>query len=179
MPFSIRTTTFDDIPALTVLIAESARGLCKSDYTEAQIEAALQSAWGVDSELIRDQTYFVVEQNNQIIACGGWSRRKTLFGGDQQPDRQSELLNPAKEPARIRAFFVHPKAARNGIGSALLKKCESAAEAAGFRSFELVATLPGQRLYTAHGYASGEAKDYPLPGGITIEFVPMRKELRS
>jgi GNAT superfamily N-acetyltransferase len=176
MPLKIRPATAEDIPLLEGLIAKSARSLCRSDYTEAQIEAALKSAWGVDSELIHDQTYFVVEEDGSIIGCGGWSRRKTLYGGDHQADRRSELLNPAVDSARIRAFFVHPKAARCGIGTILLKKCEGAARAAGFRTIELVATLPGARLYSLHDYTEIGRGDYPLGDGVTIQFVPMRKD---
>ena len=173
--FSLRQATLEDIPVLERLIADSARGLSRHDYTQAQIEAAVGTAWGVDSALIRDGTYFVVEAGTQIVACGGWSRRKTLFGGDQQAGRQSELLDPARDSARIRAFFVHPDWARRGIGRALLERCEAEALACGFRSAELLATLPGHRLYGAFGYVGDDAAEYPLPGDLTIQFVPMRK----
>lgn len=174
---ALRPATFDDVPALRQVIAESARALTRADYTEAQIEAALGSAWGVDSELIRDGTYFVVEDAGEIVACGGWSRRKTLFGGDAQPGRQSDVLDPSREAARIRAFFVRPQWARRGIGAALLRRCEAEARAHGFRSAELVATLTGQRLYRMFGYIGDERIEYPLGRGLTIEFIPMRKEL--
>jgi GNAT superfamily N-acetyltransferase len=167
-----------DVPVLERLIAESARALSRPDYTDAQIEAALGTAWGVDSELIRDGTYFVAEVAEAIIACGGWSRRKTLFGGDRQAGRQSELLDPSRDAARIRAFFVRPDWARRGVGRVLLERCEAEALAQGFRSAELLATLPGRRLYAAFGYAGGERVAYPLPGGITIDFVPMKKSLQ-
>src|SRR5688572_3112511 len=142
----MRLATLMDRPALGRLIALSARGLSEA-YTEAQIEAALTGAFGVDSDLIRDGTYWVVEAEGEIVACGGWSRRKTLFGGDQQAGRQSELLDPARDAARIRAFFVHPAHGRKGLGRALLDKCEAEALAHGFRSAELLATLAGVRLY--------------------------------
>lgn len=159
------------------LICESVRGLSRSDYTVAQIEAALGTAFGLDRELIRDETYFVAEAANEIVGCGGWSRRKTLFGSDQQPGRQSELLDPARDSARIRAFFVRPDWARHGIGSAIVERCEAEALAHGFGSTELVATLPGHRLYRALGYIGDERMEYLLPGGVVIEFIPMRKDL--
>src|SRR5262249_48335788 len=154
-----RRATFADTPALERLIAESARGLASDDYSAAQIEAALGTAWGVDSELIADGTYFVVEaggEKAEIVGCGGWSKRATLFGGDGQAGRRSDLLDPARDAARIRAFFVHPRWARRGIGRALIERCESEARAHGFRSFELMATLPGERLYRALGYSGDQ-----------------------
>src|SRR5215475_9275660 len=124
MSVRLRHATRDDVPALRSLIAESARALTRNDYTPTQIEAALGSAWGVDSELIGDRTYFVAEVDAEIVACGGWSKRKTLFGGDQQPGRQSQVLVPRRDAARIRAFFVRPDWARRGIGRAVLQRCE-------------------------------------------------------
>jgi GNAT superfamily N-acetyltransferase len=177
MTLSIRPATPDDVPTLESVIAESSRGLSRADYTPEQIEAALGTAWGVDTELIADGTYFVVEGEGQIVACGGWSRRKTLFGSDARPGRRSELLDPAHDAARIRAFFVRPEWARQGIGRMLLQRCEADAVTAGFRRIELMATLPGMRLYAASGYQAGEPIQYLLPTGITIEFVPMRKDL--
>ena len=147
------------------------------DYTAAQIEAALETAWGVDSEVIGDGTYLVAEAAGEIVACGGWSRRATLFGGDAQADRRSEVLDPGRDAARIRAFFVRPDWARRGIGRALLARSEAEARAHGFRAAELVATLPGERLYRALGYVGDRRVEYPLRDGITIEFVPMRKTL--
>jgi tRNA A37 N6-isopentenylltransferase MiaA len=111
MPVTLRPATPDDIPALQALIADSARGLSRGDYSAAQIEAAIGSAWGVDSELIRDQTYFVAESGGEIVACGGWSRRKTLFGGDQQPGRQSAVLDPDRDAAHRRLEGIDPAAA--------------------------------------------------------------------
>ena len=172
----LRHATLDDIAVLQQLIATSARGLSRGDYSQAQIEAAIGTAWGVDSELIRDKTYFVAERGGEIVACGGWSRRKTLFGGDRQPGRQSEILDPGRDAARIRAFFVRPDCARQGIGRALLERCEAEARAHGFDAAELMATLPGQRLYRAFGYVGEERVEYPLRDGISIHFVPMRKQ---
>lgn len=174
---SLRVATLADVPTLEGLIAASARGLAAGDYSAAQIEAALGTAWGVDTELIRDGTYLVVEAAGRAIACGGWSRRATLFGADAQPGRESALLDPRRDAARIRAFFVHPDWARRGIGRLLLAHCEAAARAHGFDRAELMATLPGVRLYRACGYAGAARTTHALPGGLTIEFVPMRKQL--
>jgi GNAT superfamily N-acetyltransferase len=177
MSLSMRSATLDDVPALDVVIAASARGLSRGDYDDAQIEAALGNAWGVDTQLIRDGTYFGVETAATIVACGGWSRRKTLFGADGRPGREPELLDPRVDAARIRAFFVHPDWARRGIGRMLLERCEAEARRQGFRSAELMATLPGTRLYGAFGYVGETRIVHPLAGGLTIEFVPMRKSL--
>lgn len=177
MEFVLRPATLADVPTLETLIATSARGLSRGDYTEQQIEAALGTAMGVDSELIRDGTYFVVEAGGEIVGCGGWSRRRTLFGADAGPGRESVLLDPGREAARIRAFFVHPDAARRGIGRRLLEHCEAEARRHGFSAAELMATLPGQRLYQACGYVAGEPIQHPLGDGSLMELVPMRKEL--
>ena len=175
--FSLRRATLEDRPALERLIAESARGLSRGDYTDAQVEAALAGAFGVDSELIRDGTYFVAESEGRIVGCGGWSRRRTLFGGDAQPGRLSDPLDPARDAARIRAFFVHPGSARMGIGRAILDRCEAEAHSHGFRAAELLATLPGERFYRALGYSGTERVPHRLTGDVTIDFVPMRKVL--
>lgn len=175
--FSLRKATLDDRPALEKLIAESARGLSHPHYTDSQVDAAIGSAFGVDSELIADGTYFVAEADREIVGCGGWSRRATLFGSDAQPGRRSDLLDPARDSARIRAFFVHPDWARRGIGRAILERCESEARAHGFRSAELLATLPGHRFYRTLGYTGDERVEYELTDGVTIDFIPMRKPL--
>ena len=172
----IRNATLDDVGALRGLIDRSARELAREDYTSAQIEAALKGAWGVDTQLIRDATYFVVEIDRQLAACGGWSRRKTLFGSDAHASREPALLDPAKDAARIRAFFVHPDFARRGIGRMLLELCEAQAKKEGFTRAELVATLPGVKLYQSCGYTVIERKDYSLDGSLSIEFVLMRKD---
>lgn len=155
----------------------SARGLGVPDYTPEQIEAALQGAFGVDTELIRDGTYFVIECDAKIVACGGWSRRGTLFGGDAHAERSSRLLDPRSEAARIRAFFVDPDYARHGLGRMLLDHCTAAAQADGFSSLELMATLPGQKLYSQCGFVAQGTEKYELTPSISIDFVPMRKEL--
>ncbi len=175
---SLRLAGLEDRPRLEELIAASATGLSRSDYSEEQIDAALGGAFGVDSELIRDGTYFVAEVDGEIVGCGGWSRRKTLFGGDAQPGRVSDFLNPKVDSARIRAFFVHPRWARRGIARAILERCEAAAQEHGFRSAELLATLPGERFYRALGYAGRQRVEHRLNENVAIDFVPMRKELR-
>lgn len=175
--FALRKATLEDRASIEVLIADSARGLSRGDYTSEQIEAALGAAFGVDSELIRDGTYFVAEAGGQIVGCGGWSRRATLFGSDAQPGRRSELLDPARDAARIRAFFVHPEWARRGIGRAILERCEEEARSHGFRSAELLATLPGYVFYKTLGYAGEERVEHRLRDGIAINFIPMRKSL--
>jgi len=175
--YALRKATLDDRPALDALIAESARRLSRDHYSDAQVESALGSAFGVDSELIRDGTYFVAEADGAIVGCGGWSRRATLFGSDAQPGRRSELLDPARDSARIRAFFVHPDWARRGIGRAILERCEKEAMAEGFRAAQLMSTLPGHDFYKSLGWTGDERVEHPLPGGVTIDFIPMRKVL--
>lgn len=177
MDFILRKARLSDRPAISGLIECSARGLSREDYTNEQVEAAIRSIFGVDSELIRDGTYFVAESEDTIVGCGGWSRRRTLFGGDQYSERESAELDPATEAARIRAFFVHPLWARRGVGRAILERCEREARALGFRSLELMATLPGLKFYRALGYQGEERTTLKLGGGMTIDFVPMRKEL--
>lgn len=175
MHTAIRTATMHDGGALRTLIERSARELCAPDYCEATIARALTGAFGVDSQLIRDRTYFVIEDPAGLVACGGWSARRTLFGGDARAERDETLLDPARDAARIRAFFVDPRAARRGLGRALLGHCEAAAAARGFTRFTLMATLPGVRLYSACGYVAGAPIDHALAPGITIRFVPMHK----
>lgn len=142
----VRLATRADIPRLSDVIARSVRELQRCDYTQLQIDGALETIFGVDTTLIDDGTYLVVEMESEIVACGGWSKRKTLFGGDRWTQRENDLLDPGVDPAKIRAFFVHPEWARRGFGSLLLKSCENAARAAGFRRFEMGATLTGVRL---------------------------------
>jgi GNAT superfamily N-acetyltransferase len=175
--FRLRPAHLEDVATLEALIARSARGLSRGDYDAAQVEAALAGAFGVDTQLIRDGTYFVAEQGGVAVGCGGWSRRRTLFGGDADPHRDAGLLDPARDAARIRAFFVDPAQARRGIGRALLAHCEAEAQAAGFRAFELMATLPGLRLYEALGYRRGTPLEHPLQPGISIRFVPMTRRV--
>jgi GNAT superfamily N-acetyltransferase len=179
---NIRKATLADVSSIEALIAVSARALGLSDYTPVQIEAALLGAWGVDTEIIRDGTYFVgleqdVNEVGQLVVCGGWSRRATSFGGDSYARRESRLLDPGREAARIRAFFVHPGWARRGLASRLLALCENEARVAGFTAVELVSTLPGEPFYARHGYLPEQRRSYALPGGCDIEFIPMRRSL--
>jgi GNAT superfamily N-acetyltransferase len=175
--FSLRPARLDDVSALASLIAASARSLGRADYSEAQVEAALEGTWGVDTELIRDGTYFTAEAAGEIVGCGGWSRRQTLFGGDTHADRSSALLDPARDAARIRAFFVRPDWARRGIGRALLERCEAEARAHGFRRLELMATAPGERLYSAFGFVVTRRLEHTMRPGIVLELIAMAKTL--
>lgn len=174
---TLRLARLADVPAIEAVITESAHGLGALDYSYATIEAALKGAFGVDTQLLKDGSYFVAEMRGELAACGGWSFRRTLFGSDARADRDPQSLDPKSDAAKIRAFFVRPKFARLGIGSALLARCEEEAQRFGFRRFELMATLPGVRLYQARGYEPGEPIRWPLPGGLAIEFVPMSKSL--
>lgn len=176
MEGDIRKATLEDRPAIADLIAKSARLLCGEDYSETQIESALETGvFGVDSTLIEDGTYFVVEMEGRLVGCGGWSKRRTLFGGDAFAGRDAETLDPRSEPGKIRAFFVHPEWARRGIGRRILERCESEARAEGFGALEMMATLPGVRMYRALGYDVGERVDYEMDDGVVIEFVRMAK----
>jgi GNAT superfamily N-acetyltransferase len=150
MNVQIRPATLADIPAIQRLIQESVEGLSAAHYSPRQIASALTHVFGVDTQLILDGTYFVAEIENHIAGSGGWSKRATLFGGDQsKPDEPEPLLDPLVAAARIRAFYVHPQYARQGVGRKIVNACEAAARAAGFIRIELVATLPGEPLYTA------------------------------
>jgi len=176
--YRIRVAKLADEPQLHPLIARSIRDLGANDYTPAQVEAALTGAFGVDTALIRDGTYFVVlDSDDRLVGCGGWSRRRTLFGSDARVERDDSYLDPAVDAAKIRAFFVDPMHARRGIGRSLLERCEQEAARAGFKRCELMATLPGLRLYSRYGYESRPSIEHPLPGGLTITFVPMHKTL--
>jgi GNAT superfamily N-acetyltransferase len=174
---TLRTALPDDVPELQALIARSARGLSSADYRASQVEGALRGAFGVDSQLLIDQTYFVVEEARQMIGCGGWSFRSTLFGGDARAGRDASTLDPKTQAAKIRAFFVDPNHARRGTGTMLLNHCEQAARAHGFAQVELMATLPGVKLYAARGYVGAEMVHFDVGAGETIEFIPMRKSL--
>jgi GNAT superfamily N-acetyltransferase len=177
MAYSIRPARLDECSKLQPLIAESARALCAEDYSPEQIEGALGGVFGVDTELVRDGTYFVVESDGEIVACGGWSRRATLFGGDAHASRDSTLLDPATQAAKIRAFFVNPNHARSGLGRMLLDACATAARSHGFRKLELMATLTGKKLYEKVGFVPDKSITHELSPGLSIEFVPMQKPL--
>lgn len=178
MSFTVRHATAADVPALRDLIARSARALSAGYYSSAQVEGALQGAFGVDTTLIEDGTYFaVVTDAGEIVACGGWGRRRTLFGSNSRPERDESGLDPRTEAARIRAFFVDPAYARHGLGRALLERSETEARRAGFATMELMATLPGIPFYERFGYVRGAALDYPVPGGVELPMVAMRKRI--
>jgi GNAT superfamily N-acetyltransferase len=178
--FQIRQANASDVGALRLLIERSVRGLQQNDYTPAQIEGALGHALGLDTQLIEDGTYFAavpVSQPDSIVGCGGWSYRKTLFGSDHGPHREIGLLDPATEPAKIRAIFVHPEWARQGLGTQILKHCEDAAQRAGFHSLEMGSTLTGVPLYSLRGYEKRENVAVPLPNGEFLPIVHMVKIL--
>jgi GNAT superfamily N-acetyltransferase len=178
MTFALRPARLEDVGPIESLIAVSARSLLAPWYSPAQVDAAVGSVFAVDTQLIDDDTYFVVEGDASIIGCGGWSRRRTLFGAARGHTSDADsALDPASDPARIRAFFVHPAWARGGIGSALMRHCQLAAADAGFKTMELVATLAGQPLYAAFGFAAIEHFEIPLAGGITMPAVRMCKHI--
>jgi len=184
-----------EIPILRELIEASVRELQPQDYTPAQIESALETVFGVDSQLIEDGTYFVAETKVvdgeskaektggvknvraswTIAGCGGWSKRKTLYGSDHWTGREDALLDPKRDAAKIRAFFIHPAWARQGIGSKILEACEIAASTAGFTSYEMGATLTGAKLFGVKGYVAVERIEVPLKGGLTLPEVRMTK----
>lgn len=181
----IRLATESDRAALSALIPASARGLSKGYYSDSQTESAILHVFGTDSRLIADGTYFAAEAEEEgrlrlrlrIVGCGGWSRRRTLYGGDQMKDAEDPLLDPATEPARIRAFFVHPDFARRGIGSQILRACMDAARAAGFRRVTLASTLPGVPFYRAFGFLEHERIEVPLPDGLTLPVIRMERDV--
>lgn len=177
--FQLRVAVSRDIPALHHLIEQSVRRLQAGDYTPAQIEGALGHALGLDTRLVADGTYFVAQLNDsdQLIGCGGWSHRKTLFGSDGGPNRQDEFLDPKTDAAKIRAIFVHPDWARRGLGTLILKHCEDTAAAAGFTRLEMGSTLTGVPLYSLKGYVERERIDIPLPNGEVLPVVKMTKTL--
>ena len=174
---NLRVATFDDVPALRALIERSARGLSADFYSPQQIEAAVTHVFGVDSQLISDGTYFIVDAPDGPAAAGGWSARRTLYGGDQTKTETDPRLDPATEPARIRAFFVHPSWARKGLGRRLFAACSQAAWSAGFRKLELMATRPGEPLYTALGFTIVERVTVTLPGGVDVPFARMQRTI--
>ena len=176
----LRIATMNDVPALNVLIAASARELSAGFYTPQQIEALLTHVFGVDTQLISDGTYFIVDGDDPAdgpVAAGGWSARRTLYGGDQAKEGEDTRLDPAVEAARIRAFFVHPRWTRRGLGRRLYAQCERAALAAGFRKFELMATLPGEPLYAALGFNPVERLTVRLGGDVDVPLVRMQRRI--
>jgi GNAT superfamily N-acetyltransferase len=177
--FHMRIATAEDVAGIRGLIDASVRGLQAGDYSAAQIEGALATVFTVDSRLIADGTYFVAfDEGGELAGCGGWSFRKTLYGGDHQIEKVApERLDPAVDAAKVRAIFVHPKFARMGLGSLILEAAESAAVAKGFRRFEMGSTLTGVALYSLKGYREVSRVLAPVGGGETIEVVRMVKAL--
>lgn len=189
----LRLATPEDVPVVRELIAASVRGLQTEDYTPAQIEGALQTVFGVDSQLIADGTYLVAEaqpldvergpgargdSQKVIVGCGGWSKRRTLYGSDHWTGREDALLDPSTDAAKIRAFFIHPRWARLGVGSMVLKACEDAARAAGFTRLEMGATLTGAKLFGARGYVAVKPISIPLGNGEHLPVIHMEKRFR-
>lgn len=177
--YLLRPAGLADVPALQRLIDASVRGLAPGYYDAAQIEAGLRHIFGVDTQLIEDGTYFVVMHGAEPAACGGWSGRRTLYGGDQRQQREDARLDPRTEPARIRAFFVHPAHARRGLGRRLYDTCALAARQAGFSQFELLATLSGVPLYQALGFTALEEVVVTTPGGVALRGLHMRRSIEA
>src|SRR5229473_5646995 len=185
----IRQAVAADIPVLRELIDASVRGLQAQDYTPTQLESALKTVYGVDSQLIADGTYFAAEVEASegepknakcervIVGCGGWSKRKTLYGGDRWTGREDELLDPLRDAAKIRAFFIHPAWARQGIGGMILEACEGAALAAGFTRYEMGATLTGAKLFSVKGYVAVKPISIPLMNGEVLPVIHMEKRV--
>jgi len=174
----MRLATDADVPALQQLIERSVRALSKGFYSAAQIDSALRHVFGADTMLIADRTYYVIAAaDGSLMAAGGWSRRATLYGGDQMKGTADPLLDPATQPARIRAFFVHPAWARRGLARQLFERCARDARAAGFGSFELMATLPGEPLYRALGFTELARLTTTLPDGVDLPVVRMGRPL--
>jgi GNAT superfamily N-acetyltransferase len=179
MDWALRLACADDIPKLEALIERSVRELQAPYYSTAQMDGALGTVFGVDRQLIRDQTYFVIEREGALIACGGWSKRESLFGSDAARTKEDALLDPSRHSARVRAFFVQPEFARRGLARAVLKACEDAIRRAGFRRIELGATLPGVPFYRAFDYQEGERLEVPLRNGLSLPIVRMTKTLAT
>jgi len=164
-----------DIPALRVLMDAAITELQRAFLDEAQIESS-RAIMGIDTQLIDDRTYFVVESEGEIAGCGGWSRRATLYGGNQSPGRDSQLLDPEVDPARVRAMYTNPAYARRGVGRLILSLCEAAAAAEGFTRLELMSTLSGEPLYTAYGFRALERLT-DATGGAAVPLLRMEKPI--
>jgi GNAT superfamily N-acetyltransferase len=174
----LRAALPSDVAAMEALIARSGIELSAGFYTPEQATAVTRHVFGVDSQLVADGTYFLIEQDGDVLACGGWSKRNTLFGGDRAKSGPDPLLDPAREPARIRAFFVAPQMARRGLGSRLMRHCSEQAANAGFTALELAATMPGVPLYLASGFTVVETISLNLPGDIAVPLSRMRREIK-
>lgn len=172
-----RRATEGDIPEFEDLIERSVRVLHKGLYTPEQIEASIGTVFGVDRQLIRDGTYFAVEKGSAIIGCGGWSRRASLCGSDTMRTGEDPLIDPRTEPARVRAFFVDPAWARQGVGSSIMAECERAIAEAGFRRVAIMSTLAGEPLYASFGYGVAERCEFAMPGGLSMAVIRMEKVL--
>ncbi len=177
MKFIYEKAKISDVDILEKLIEKSAKSINSFYYSESEINAALGNAWTVDKQLIIDKTYWIVKNSQEeIVGCGGWSKRRLLFGKSNNIHSNNELI-PGVDSARIRAFFVHPNYTRMGIGKELLKKCETEAILKGFKSFELVATLSGEKLYTSNGYKKIKSYKVNLAAGITNKVISMYKSI--
>jgi GNAT superfamily N-acetyltransferase len=174
-PFALRHAVRDDIATLQRLIERSVRALGAPWYTAEQIASSLRFMFGVDTQLIDDGTYYVAQQGERIVAAGGWSARRTLFGGDQWKHGADAPLDPTRDAARIRAFFVDPDSARRGLGRRLFDRCLADARAMGFRRLELMATLPGEPLYRAMGFVAEERVELALPDGVRVSLIRMSR----
>lgn len=172
----VRLATLAEIDVLRALMEVSIRGLVGAYLDPERVEASFE-IMGVDTRLIEDGTYFAVETEGRLVACGGWSRRATLFGGDHSAGRDARLLDPGKEPARIRAMYTHPDFARRGIGGLVLSACETAAAREGFASLELVATVAGEPFYLANGFRIIERIEVPTSKGLTVPCARMEREI--
>jgi GNAT superfamily N-acetyltransferase len=176
-PFHLRQARREDVATIQSLIERSVRQLGAGWYTSDQIASALRFMFGVDTQLIDDGTYYVAQRAEHIVAAGGWSGRRTLFGGDQWKHGADAPLDPATEAARIRAFFVDPGSARRGLGRLLFERCLADASNAGFQRLELMATLPGEPLYRAVGFAPNERVELALPDGVQVPLVRMSRAI--
>jgi GNAT superfamily N-acetyltransferase len=165
-----------DMPALTVLMNQAIAGLLPQFLSPAEVEASF-AVMGLDTQLIADGTYFVIELDGQIAGCGGWSRRATLFGGNHTAGRDARLLDPKTEAARVRAMYTSPAFTRRGVGRKILELCEAAAKAEGFASVELGATMGGKPLYEVCGYKPIELMMVPTPSGVNVPILRMGKPI--
>ncbi|MBI1360812.1 MAG: GNAT family N-acetyltransferase [Alphaproteobacteria bacterium] len=176
MTFTLRLAEPSDTAELKALMERAIRKLLEPFLPPEAVEASFE-IMGLDTQLIADGTYFVVEDGTTVTGCGGWSGRATLFGGDHSSGRDAKWLNPAKDAARIRAMYTDPAHARRGVGRKVLDACEAAALAKGFSRVQLAATLSGEPLYRACGYIAVERFIAPTSAGIDIPLVRMEKAL--
>jgi len=175
--YNLQLALIGDVDDISQLIQLSARTLGAAYYQENTIESALKGAFGVDTQLIKDQTYYIVMNNDLMIACGGWSFRRTLFGSDSNNVRDPEKLDPSVDAAKIRAFFIHPDYVRQGLGKLLIDKCEAKAKAQGFTKIQLMSTLSGIDFYKKNGYQGSEYVYHTMNDNSKIKFLPMIKTL--